>query len=122
MRSKPRLPGLLARPEWRLQIGKCGWNCLEPRRKGPRQTRQRTMQIEIGEHGPGLRQAQRDAVDSREQRMDGILDFENDPRAALRNHRCVAGKLDGVAQSFVAVQKDSLARDRLVAKPERSGE
>src|SRR5882672_7078107 len=54
--------------------------------------------------------------------MNDVLNFENDQRTEVCDHRRVAGKLDSVAQSLVAVEQNGLARDGRIAKPHRLGE
>src|SRR5262249_1048428 len=120
MRAEPILPRAQARLRKRRKIATWSGNGLEPRLERERQSSQRPVKIERGKFNVRqLRQAERNALHARQQRMQGRLDLEDEPRAELRHHRGVTRILNRIAEPFIAVQQDGLARDRLLAEPAR---
>src|SRR5437016_9927416 len=51
--------------------------------------------------------------------MNEVLNFQDDPRAALRDQRRIAGELDSIAEPLVAMEQDGPACDRFFAAPQR---
>src|SRR5205085_7909088 len=66
-----------------------------------------------------LAKALRHAGEAGEQIPQGLVDFQNDLRAARRKKRDVSAELDGVAEPLLVVQQQRLALDRLGTEPER---
>ena len=92
-------------------------NGVEPCSEGQRQAGHRAMQVECRQRCGRLRQALRDAGQSRQQRTQRVLDDQNDARAARRELGHVARELNRIAQPFVGIDQDGLALDVGFAEP-----
>ena len=83
-----------------------------------RQTKQRTVQVELGQHLAAAEHL-RDARNGCHQRGQRGPDPKQHLGAERRNHWCVTGELDGIAQTLLGDEKNGLARDLLFAAPHR---
>src|ERR1700753_2162463 len=61
----------------------------------------------------------RNTRDAGQQLLERRVNLEDHPCSALCQQRDIAAKLDRIAQSFLVMQQQALAGDRLLSQPQR---
>src|SRR5215813_4089473 len=99
------------------QVRNSGGDVVEARATGEGQAEQRTMTVEFGQ-GFTFGQQTVDAIQSRQQRLEGTLDFQQHRRAAFRYQFRIPAKLYGISQALLRMEKDGLSGNGFFAQPQ----